>query len=75
MFEIMYAHLEGVKKAKSLSVQGFLHPAAFIDALITGWNAAHIIPSVATLFEIVISANGHNPLYPSLDPNLDPKLG
>ena len=56
-------------------MQGILDPEALIDGSEAGRNAAHIIPSMATLFEIMISANGHNPLYPSLDPNLDPKLG
>ena len=56
-------------------MEGMLDPEALIDGAEAGRNAAHIIPSVAPLFEIVISANGHNPLYPSLDPNLDPKLG
>ena len=56
-------------------MQGMLDPEARIDGAETGGNAPNIIPSVATLFEIVISANGHSPLYPILDPNLDPKLG
>ena len=56
-------------------MQGVLNSEALIDGAEAGRNAPHIIPSVATLFEIVISANGHNPLYPSLDLNLDPKLG
>ena len=56
-------------------MQGMLDPEALIDGSEAGRDAAHIIPSVAALFEIVISANGHKTLYPSLDPNLDPKLG
>ena len=49
-----------------------LHAAARVDASVLGWNAAHIVPAVAALFEVVVTTYGHISMYPSLDPNLDP---
>lgn len=60
---------------EAIGEQRNLHAAALVDDAVTAWNAADIVPAVAPLFEIVVSADGHKAMYPSLDPNLSPNSG